>query len=749
MGLYLPPGLRWLGFVAGSSWPADNEDDYWNIADAWAVARDEIRTLLPGGSATVNLGTVESLLPQAYPSGDGVHAILAAFNALGQGDGSLEDLADRMQLVVDAANQVGAKIQELKIMIIISLMLLAWEIMMAWLYPPTAPAAEAAAIGSTRLFIQEIAAQASAAIERICGPLLDVFRFGNRVMATAVKPVTGTVERVGSTIRGAIEEAAGKDVAAAVSYFPKIAWEKAPATMKFVAGQDLIAQMIPIMEGRNKDIDWEELGVTLLSTVAGTTLAAVPVGDFTGATLDRAFDQFGADTSRGLAGAVRGLTAGAVGNEASTVVTNVIFDLATTGTVDPSDWDPAGLVGGFTRSMITGSIRGYIGELGGDPIITPPVHLDTIESDRNTPHIVVNNSESDGAQAARGDTDEENPPTDTGHTRGPGTVTGNSTSHDSPSASITTKPSIDAHTRTNPAQPDNDEPVAGPSIPRGAVGSIDIPFQGEGLRNPFRPTPASGQDRVPASEGESTPTPPRSIHVGKTTAAGPAGTSVTDKLPIAAQFARTPVTSTGNTASDGIPVTSVAGRPPSDTNMTATPSSSDDGTVAGVSTHHTLDSNSVSRQATYGYPTTEADDTPRNDSPNTASLGDSATNPGGTDNAGRELTSLTSDDTAVFGPFDVPFQLSPLRLPGDPATVPGQEYVPDGNHEDPPEAAARPSESSPARVPVPPRSTRTGKPQSGSAMRAKKRPKQRPPAYNFPMGTIPVEAPPDFIDLNW
>jgi len=51
MGLYLPPQLDWVGYIAGNPWPNENEDDYWGIADDWSAARDRILALLPGGSA--------------------------------------------------------------------------------------------------------------------------------------------------------------------------------------------------------------------------------------------------------------------------------------------------------------------------------------------------------------------------------------------------------------------------------------------------------------------------------------------------------------------------------------------------------------------------------------------------------------------------------------------------------------------------------------------------------------------------
>jgi LysM repeat protein len=373
MGLYLPPQLDWVGYIAGNPWPNENEDDYWGIADDWSAARDRILALLPGGSAQPNLGTAIKATQQAYPEGAGGDAIRAALHGLAAGDGSLEDLAGQMSLVVDAANSTGSKIRELKLMILASLVLLAWELATSNLYPPAAPMADAEEIGSTRIYLQWLLREARLEIERFCEPLLDVFRAGGRLVSRLVEPVTDAVERFGGAINEAVEDAAGETVAKAVSYFPELAWEKAPSTVKFVAAQDIIAQADPVLEHRS-GFNYGELGASVVSAVAGTTFVAIPVGNFAGAAADELLGRLGADTSRGLAGGIRGLATGAVGNEASTVFSNVVFDLVTTGKVSPGDWSVQGLVGGFSRSMMTGFTRGSVGELGAAPdsVGTPP-----------------------------------------------------------------------------------------------------------------------------------------------------------------------------------------------------------------------------------------------------------------------------------------------------------------------------------------------------------------------------------------
>jgi LysM repeat protein len=372
MGLYLPPELDWVGYIAGNPWPHEDEDEYWGIADAWSAARDRLLALLPGGSAQPNLGTATTATQQAYPAGAGGDAIRAALRALSTGNGSLEDLAEQMSLVVDAANSTGSKIRELKLMILTSLVLLAWELATSALYPPTAPMADAEEIGDTRIYLQWLLRQARLEIERLCEPLLDVVRAGRGLVSRLVEPVTDAVERFGATTYHAIEGAAGETVAKTVSYFPELAWNKAPSTVKFVAFQDIIAQSEPVIEHRSA-FNFSELGASVVAAVAGTTLVAVPVGNIAGIAAGELLGRLGADASRGLAGGVRGMAAGALGNEASTVFSNVVFDLVTTGKVSPRDWSVQGLVGGFSRSMMTGFTRGSIGELGAAPdsVATP------------------------------------------------------------------------------------------------------------------------------------------------------------------------------------------------------------------------------------------------------------------------------------------------------------------------------------------------------------------------------------------
>ncbi|WP_280273824.1 hypothetical protein [Nocardia wallacei] len=91
---------------------------------------------------------------QAYSDGEAAVAMGQRFDALRTGDQSLESLAELLQTISDSAFDMGTQLQGIKITVIVSLAALALEIIWAWLFPPTAPAVEAAAISSTRSFLR-------------------------------------------------------------------------------------------------------------------------------------------------------------------------------------------------------------------------------------------------------------------------------------------------------------------------------------------------------------------------------------------------------------------------------------------------------------------------------------------------------------------------------------------------------------------------------------------------------------------
>ncbi|MBU3065391.1 hypothetical protein KO481_28170 [Nocardia sp. NEAU-G5] len=364
MGLYLPPELSWLGYIAGAPWPQGDEDGLWAMGDAWQQAADQVRALITA------VEQAQRDTAAAYPSGTGSDQIAQSFGELEQGTGSLADLADQLAQAATACTGTGTQLQATKLTIIVSLVMLGYEIMMAWLFPPTAPAVEASAIGATRLFVQQLVEQTfgriAAWVERLIDALREFAPFivrAEQILSDTKAAVVRSIENVGNRAATAISDVAGDTVADVVSYLPKLAWDKGLDTMVFSVKQDLAVQLIQIAEGKKKGLDWEELGVSAAASLAGT-LAGVPLANFAAKNFDRlAVGVFGADVSGGLAGGVRGAFAGSFGGLASGVAGNIVSDLAYTGSLDPSGWG-ASLIGGVARGAAVGTTKGSVGELG-------------------------------------------------------------------------------------------------------------------------------------------------------------------------------------------------------------------------------------------------------------------------------------------------------------------------------------------------------------------------------------------------
>ena len=65
MGLYLPPELEWLGWVAGTEWPEGDETAIRDVSAAWRDAAEQLRAVVP------DLEAVKDMAVQAYSSGSG------------------------------------------------------------------------------------------------------------------------------------------------------------------------------------------------------------------------------------------------------------------------------------------------------------------------------------------------------------------------------------------------------------------------------------------------------------------------------------------------------------------------------------------------------------------------------------------------------------------------------------------------------------------------------------------------------
>ncbi|MFJ9362875.1 hypothetical protein ACIRRA_00435, partial [Nocardia sp. NPDC101769] len=164
MALELPSELEWLGWIVGVQWPDGNEDQMWDLANYWKSAADGLR------GQVSNMDDAKYKTLAAYVDGDGRDAMAKQFDNMagvgGKQDGntSILDLAGFYDQIGESVHDTGTEIESTKLMFYSSLAMLAFEMAAAWIFPPTAPAAEAAAQAATRIAVRIIGREA---VERI------------------------------------------------------------------------------------------------------------------------------------------------------------------------------------------------------------------------------------------------------------------------------------------------------------------------------------------------------------------------------------------------------------------------------------------------------------------------------------------------------------------------------------------------------------------------------------------------------
>ncbi|NEW33298.1 hypothetical protein GV791_12110, partial [Nocardia cyriacigeorgica] len=218
-----------LGWVAGTDWPDGNEDDMRSLADDWRAAAEAIQEVI----ADVRAAKTVSL--NAYPEGEAPKDIAKAFDSMlyateGQEKGSLEQLVEGLNSMGESADEMANEIEYAKLMVISSLVLLAAELAAAWIFPPTAPAVQAAAIAVTRIAIRIIGQTAARAIRNMVVSLARKKFFQFMVRHVAIDTAIGT-------------------------------------------GQDLGIQAYQVWQGNRKDINWEQVAVTAVSSAVGGAVA--------------------------------------------------------------------------------------------------------------------------------------------------------------------------------------------------------------------------------------------------------------------------------------------------------------------------------------------------------------------------------------------------------------------------------------------------------------------------------------------
>ncbi|MQY24987.1 WXG100-like domain-containing protein [Nocardia aurantia] len=374
MSLYLPEGLRWLGWVTGAEWPAGDEDRMFAMAQAWLDAADRIeREVVP------LLSTAGTGVAAAYLDGDAVAAVSAEMRQLLSGDNSVEKLVADYRQIGHSTRHAATTMEQTKIMIIMALTTLLAQIIGAWLWPPTAPGVEAAAIGATRAYLYRVTGTALEAIERIPGIggyLVKTIKFvpvigdqPGKLAGIVAKPFTDLVAKAAPGLAGAAgrlgaDEALALSLAKMPEQLTKFLIEKAVNNTIWAGGQDVLVQGIQMAEGHRDEFDAKEFGMSVTASIAGWYVGAT-VATYAERGAAAWLKSLGKDATAGVWGAAAGAFAGVISTEAASVVGAGVA-AAWTGTFDVTGlWH--GMIGAAASNSIMGAQRGYIGELGAAP----------------------------------------------------------------------------------------------------------------------------------------------------------------------------------------------------------------------------------------------------------------------------------------------------------------------------------------------------------------------------------------------
>ncbi|MFJ4658136.1 alpha/beta hydrolase [Nocardia sp. NPDC088792] len=152
--IWKPPAAGALGWLVGMQWPDGNEDRMWDLADDWKSSATDLRSINDDIDAAI------AAVRQAYPIGDGGDQIIAQLQDMRSGNQSIDKLAEWFESTAASANKTGTELEYTKLMFYTTLVTLAADIACAWLFPPTAPAAEGALIGVAKIAVRLITRKA-------------------------------------------------------------------------------------------------------------------------------------------------------------------------------------------------------------------------------------------------------------------------------------------------------------------------------------------------------------------------------------------------------------------------------------------------------------------------------------------------------------------------------------------------------------------------------------------------------------
>ncbi|WP_107654641.1 WXG100-like domain-containing protein [Nocardia suismassiliense] len=374
MSLHWPEELRFLTYVVGQAWPDGDEDRMFAMAQAWLTAAEDLeQQVLPV------LRTAEGRTLGGYESGAGREQIRSALHQLQAGDHSVERLVADFRQVGGSTRNAATTLEATKLMTIFATTMLAAQIAGAWLWPPTAPAVEAAAIGATRASLYRVSNRALAALgnlPHVGEYLVKTLRYlprltdepGRIAGLVAKYPTALTAKTTPGLFRTFVNAGFRPTTARTLAELPADAVQflisKATNNLIWAGGLDATIQGIQMSKGHRDEFNATQFGMSVAASTGGWyagALVATGVSKY-GA---RFLTSRGKDPTAGVWGAGLGTVSGTVPTVVATLVGGGIA-MGFTGSFDPT----MGLIGALASNSLIGTPRGYIGMRGQEPAAT-------------------------------------------------------------------------------------------------------------------------------------------------------------------------------------------------------------------------------------------------------------------------------------------------------------------------------------------------------------------------------------------
>src|SRR6266567_5609531 len=121
MSIEIPPGLQWLSYLAGSSWPKGDEDKLFALSKVWGASATDLENIIPALHAACDTAL-------ANYSGSGADQMKSQFDQFFSGDNSIENMVKGLQQIEESVYDCGTQTEYAKLQIIIMLAIMAAEI---------------------------------------------------------------------------------------------------------------------------------------------------------------------------------------------------------------------------------------------------------------------------------------------------------------------------------------------------------------------------------------------------------------------------------------------------------------------------------------------------------------------------------------------------------------------------------------------------------------------------------------------